>query len=52
VTPVATGNNSGVSYSDGTVITFPTQSARYIRVVQTGSNSTYWWSIGEFYVYP
>ena len=43
--PVATGVGAVV-----TTITFPAQTARYIRITQTGSNST-WWSIYEFYVY-
>jgi hypothetical protein len=43
--PVATGVGATV-----TTITFPAQTARYIRVTQTGSVST-WWSIHEFYVY-
>ena len=34
-----------------TPITFPTQTARYIRVTQTGSASGIWWSIHEFNVY-
>lgn len=52
-TSVAMGNKSNLTYCDNTVIAFQsTQSARYIRIVQTGSNPTYWWSIGEFYVYP
>ncbi|HLG77828.1 MAG TPA: discoidin domain-containing protein, partial [Ktedonobacteraceae bacterium] len=42
---VATGNGSTV-----TTITFGTQSARYIKIVQTGSSS-WWWSIHELNVY-
>ncbi|HEX7056475.1 MAG TPA: discoidin domain-containing protein [Bacilli bacterium] len=42
---VASGSGSGPVVT----VTFPAQSARYIKVVQTGSAS-YWWSIREFYV--
>jgi sialate O-acetylesterase len=44
--PVAAGTGS----SAVTAINFPVQTARYIRVTQTGSSSG-WWSIHEFYVY-
>jgi hypothetical protein len=45
-TAVATGaGNTGV-----TTVTFAQQSARYIRVIQTGT-ATSWWSIAEFNVY-
>ena len=45
--PIATGaGTSGL-----TIITFPTQVARYIKVVQTGTTSFGWWSIFEFYVF-
>jgi hypothetical protein len=45
--PVATGaGNSAV-----TNITFPRQTARYIRVTETGTNATDFWSINEFSVY-
>lgn len=45
--PVATGfGQLGI-----TTITFPAQTARYIRVTQTGTNTTYHWSIYEFDVY-
>ena len=44
--PVATGSgNSAI-----TVINFPEQTARYIKIVQTGSSDTWWWSIDEYYV--
>lgn len=43
--PVASGIGNPV-----TSITFPAQSARFIRIVQTGSVSRYW-SIHEAYVY-
>jgi beta-glucosidase len=44
--PVASGTGSTPLIT----ATFPTQNARYVRVVQTGSNSL-WWSIAEFNVY-
>jgi hypothetical protein len=45
--PVATGaGNSAV-----TTITFPMQTARYIRVTETGTTTTDFWSINEFSVY-
>jgi beta-glucosidase len=31
-------------------VTFPAQSARYIRVTQTGTSPS-WWSIAEFNAY-
>jgi len=34
-----------------TRITFPQQTARYVRVTQTGTNSTYHWSVYELDVY-
>src|SRR5579883_2178494 len=43
---VASGNGSTV-----TTITFSAQTARYVKIVQTGS-SAYWWSIDEVNVYP
>jgi hypothetical protein len=43
---VATGNGT----SAVTTITFATQTARYLRVVQTGTASS-WWSIHEYNVY-
>ncbi|RAV03632.1 discoidin domain-containing protein [Paenibacillus sp. YN15] len=43
--PVASGSGSAV-----TAIVFPEQTARYIRVVQTGAVARYW-SIHEAYVY-
>jgi beta-glucosidase len=43
---VATGTGSGPLVT----VTFPAQSARYIKVVQTGSSSS-WWSIAEFNAY-
>ncbi|WNG49230.1 fibronectin type III domain-containing protein [Archangium minus] len=45
-TAVATGTGTGPVVT----VTFTTRSARYIRVVQTGSASS-WWSMREFNVY-
>ncbi|HLG78943.1 MAG TPA: discoidin domain-containing protein [Ktedonobacteraceae bacterium] len=45
---VASGNGSSAVLT----ITFGTQSARYIKVVQTSSSTQWWWSIDEFNVYP
>jgi hypothetical protein len=45
--PIATGSGElGI-----TSIIFPVQTARYIRITQTGTSSTYNWSIYEFDVY-
>ena len=45
--PVATGSGQlGI-----TTITFPPQTARYLRVTQTGTNALYHWSIYELDVY-
>jgi beta-glucosidase len=44
--PVATGTGTTAAIT----ITFPMQSARYIKVTQTGS-ATSWWSIHELNVY-
>jgi beta-glucosidase len=44
--PVATGSGSAALVT----ATFPAQAARYIRVTQTGSASS-WWSIAEFNAY-
>jgi hypothetical protein len=46
-TPIATG--TGTAQIVGA--SFPTQTARFLRVVQTGSSSTNWWSIAELNVY-
>jgi uncharacterized protein YjdB len=43
---VASGNGSSAI----TVINFTTQNARYIKILQTGSSNTFWWSINEYYV--
>lgn len=45
--PVATGKGE----LGRTTIRFPQQKARYIRIVQTGSDSLYHWSIYEIEVY-
>ena len=34
-----------------TTIAFPAQTARYVRVTQTGTDAVYHWSIYEFDVY-
>jgi hypothetical protein len=53
----ADGVNWGSSVAGGTgmtnltVIPFDSQSARYIRIKQTGSTGGAWWSIAEFKVY-
>jgi F5/8 type C domain len=53
-------SNDGVTWSHvvsctGTgpneVVSFPTQTAQYVRVVLTSGSTTYWWSIDEFYLY-
>jgi fibronectin type 3 domain-containing protein len=43
--PVATGTGAAV-----TTITFATQTARYVRVTQTGSAAANWWSLAEIKV--
>jgi len=46
--PIATGAGQlGL-----TTITFPVQTARYIRITQTGTNPNYHWSIYEIDVFP
>jgi hypothetical protein len=45
-TPVASGTGAGASIT----VTFSTQTARYLRIVQTGA-ATSWWSIAELNVY-
>jgi RHS repeat-associated protein len=45
--PVATG----VGSSQLVTINFSYQNARYIKVVQTGTSASNWWSIHEFNVY-
>ncbi|MFC8720580.1 discoidin domain-containing protein [Kitasatospora sp. NPDC057198] len=44
--PVATGTGTGALVT----VDFPARSARYVKVVQTGT-STSWWSITEFNAY-
>lgn len=44
---VAVGNGT----SAVTTIDFPATYARYIRIVQTGENPTYWWAIHELNIY-
>ena len=46
-TAVASGNGT----AGMTTITFPTQTARYIRVELNAANAA-WWFIAEFNVYP
>jgi hypothetical protein len=41
---------AGAGTSALVTVTFPTQTARYVKVVQTGAASN-WWSIAEFNVY-
>lgn len=41
---------SGIGHSGLITIDFPTQSARYIRITQTGSGQTHYWSIHELNV--
>ncbi len=45
--PVATGTGTFGT----TTITFPTQAARYIRIIQTGSAPGTFWSIHEFNIF-
>ncbi|MEV0133533.1 DUF1996 domain-containing protein [Dactylosporangium sp. NPDC050688] len=40
----------GAGLAELTTVSFPRQDARYIRVVQTGSSSS-WWSVAEFAAY-
>ena len=46
--PVATG----IGKAALVLINFATQSARYVRVVQTGSSPSWWWSIADLNVLP
>jgi hypothetical protein len=43
---VATCAGSGTSE----IVSFPSQKAQYVKVVLTASNSSWWWSIDEFYL--
>jgi hypothetical protein len=45
--PIASGSGSGAV----TTISVSQTTARYIKVVQTGSDPTYWWSIHELNIY-
>ncbi|WP_123039610.1 discoidin domain-containing protein [Cohnella candidum] len=45
--PIASGTGLGQDIQ----VSFPSQTARYIRVTQTGSSNNTWWSIAEFRVY-
>jgi hypothetical protein len=45
-TTVATCAGSGTSQ----IVSFPSQKAQYVKVVLTASNSSWWWSIDEFYL--
>ncbi|MDR1864648.1 MAG: discoidin domain-containing protein [Bacteroidales bacterium] len=45
-TPIATGDGQ----QGATVISVPKTTARYVRVMQTGSGKTQYWSIYEFYL--
>jgi F5/8 type C domain-containing protein len=45
-TTVATCAGSGTTE----IVSFPSQKAQYIKVVLTASNSSWWWSIDEFYL--
>ena len=42
---------SGSGSSAVTTITFPTNTARYVRITQTGSVGGLWWSIHEFNIF-
>jgi hypothetical protein len=46
--PVATGKGSGAVT---TITLLAAVTGRYVRVVQTGSDPTWWWSIDEFNLY-
>ena len=64
-TDYATGYNVNVSSNGSTwatvasctgtktpeLVSFPTQTAQYLEVVLTAVNTTYWWSIDQFFVY-
>ncbi len=53
----ANGSNWGSAVVSGngdqarTIIELPEQSARYIRITQTGSDDFYWWSIHELKIF-
>jgi hypothetical protein len=37
--------------SDREIVSFPTQTSHYVRVVLTEADSSYWWSIDTFYLF-
>jgi hypothetical protein len=45
-TTVATCAGSGTSE----IVSFPSQKAQYVKVVLTASDTSWWWSIDEFYL--
>jgi hypothetical protein len=45
-TTIATCAGSGTTE----IVSFPSQKAQYVKVVLTASNSSWWWSIDEFYL--
>ena len=45
-TTVATCAGNGTTE----IVSFPSQKAQYVKVVLTASNSSWWWSIDEFYL--
>jgi len=47
-TAIATGSGS----ASPVTVTFPAQSRRHFKVVQTGSHPNCWWTIAELNVYP
>ena len=47
----AIASGAGSSTTPITTVTFASQTARYIKVVQTGTVSPNWWSLYEFNVY-
>lgn len=46
-----TALKSGAGFGSKMVLQFASQSARYIKITQTGSSTEKWWRIGEFNVY-
>jgi len=47
----AVASGAGSTASSVTTVTFSQQTARFIKVVQTGTANPYWWSVYEFNVY-
>jgi hypothetical protein len=43
---VATCSGTGTSE----IVSFPSQTAQFVKVVLTASVSSWWWSIDEFYL--